>query len=148
MSGSRSAAREIRLRPPAGLKFFWVDMADGVFNDRFLAPARYREAVHALGPLQFDECFGYAPLLGGGKYRLHTAAMITLCHLLDPGAEFVILETINDCEYKTKDKNHTVQLYLAAPAEDQKRAFGGHSMVGRRFASHAVQQRYNRHLCL
>ena len=25
------------------------------------------------------------------------------------GAEFVILETINDCEYKTKDKNHTVQ---------------------------------------
>ena len=64
------------------------------------------------------------------------------------GAEFVILETINDCEYKTEGKTIRCRLYLAAPAEDQERAFGGHSMVGRRFASHAVQQRYNRHLCL
>ena len=55
----------------AGLKFFWGDLADGVFNDRFLELARYREAVQALGPLQFDECFGYAPLLGlGGSRRL------------------------------------------------------------------------------
>ena len=32
----------------AGLKFFWGDLADGVFNDRFLELARYREAVQAL----------------------------------------------------------------------------------------------------
>ena len=55
----------------AGLKFFWGDLADGVFNDRFLELARYREAVQALGPLQFDECFGYAPLLSlGGSRRV------------------------------------------------------------------------------
>ena len=55
----------------AELKFFWGDLADGVFNDRFLELAWYREAVQALGPLQFDECFGYAPLLGlGGNRRV------------------------------------------------------------------------------
>ena len=55
----------------AGLKFFWGDLADGVFNDRFLELTQYREAVQALGPLQFDECFGYAPLLGlGGSRRV------------------------------------------------------------------------------
>ena len=48
-------------------------MADGVFNDRFLELARYREAVQALGPLRFDECFGYAPLpgLGGSRRAEH-----------------------------------------------------------------------------
>ena len=34
------------------------------------------------------------------------------------GAEFVILETINNCEYKTKDRTLRGRLYLAAPAED------------------------------
>lgn len=53
----------------AGLRFFWGDLADGVFNDRFLELARYREAVQVLGPLLFDECFGYAPLLGLGGSR-------------------------------------------------------------------------------
>ena len=53
----------------AGLKFFWGDLADGVFNDRFLELAQYREAVQTLGPLGFDECFGYAPLLALGGRR-------------------------------------------------------------------------------
>lgn len=53
----------------AGLGFFWGDLVDGVFNDRFLELARYREAVQTLGPLGFDECFGYAPLLALGGSR-------------------------------------------------------------------------------
>lgn len=57
----------------AGLNFFWGDLADGVFNDRFLELGRYREAVQALGPLRFDECFGYVPLpgLGGSRRAEH-----------------------------------------------------------------------------
>ena len=48
---------------------YWIKSA--IFNDRFLELARYREAVQALGPLQFDECFGYAPLPGlGGSRRV------------------------------------------------------------------------------
>lgn len=57
----------------AGLNFFWGDLADGVFNDRFLELAWYQEAIQALGPLQFNECFGYAPLLclGGSRRAEH-----------------------------------------------------------------------------
>lgn len=57
----------------AGLNFFWGDLADGVFNDRFLELARYQKAIQALGPLRFDECFGYAPLpgLGGSRRAEH-----------------------------------------------------------------------------
>ena len=53
----------------AGLNFFWDDLADGVFDDRFLELAWYQEAIQALGRLQFNECFGYAPLLGLGGSR-------------------------------------------------------------------------------
>lgn len=53
----------------AGLKFFWSDLEDGIFDSRFLDLAQYREAVQVLGALRFDECFGYAPLLGMGGRR-------------------------------------------------------------------------------
>ena len=53
----------------AGFDFFWSDLEDGVFDSRFLELAQYKEAVQTLGPLQFDECFGYVPLLGMGGSR-------------------------------------------------------------------------------
>lgn len=58
----------------AGLNFFWEDLAGGVFDGGFLELARYREAVQALGPLGFGECFGCVPLpvLGGAA---HPAAL-------------------------------------------------------------------------
>lgn len=59
------------------------------------------------------------------------------------GAEFVILETINDCEYKTKDKTIRCRLYLAAPAEDQERAFWVHSTVSKSWGGDSLPMRYS-----
>lgn len=50
----------------AGFKFFWGDLADGAFDNRFFDMPQYRETVQRYGPLQYDECFGYVPLLGLG----------------------------------------------------------------------------------
>lgn len=53
----------------AGFDFFWDDLADGVFDTRFFEIADYEAAVEQWGQLQFDECFGYTPLLGLGGNR-------------------------------------------------------------------------------
>ena len=59
------------------------------------------------------------------------------------GAEFVILETINDCEYKTEDKTIRCKLYLAAPVEDQERAFWVHSTVTKSWGGDSLPMRYS-----
>lgn len=59
------------------------------------------------------------------------------------GAEFVILETINNCEYKTKDKTLRCRLYLAAPAEDQEHAFWVHSTVTKSWGGDSLPMRYS-----
>ena len=59
------------------------------------------------------------------------------------GAEFVILETINNCEYKTQDKTLRCRLYLAAPAEDQERAFWVHSTVTKSWGGDSLPMRYS-----
>ena len=59
------------------------------------------------------------------------------------GAEFVILETINDCEYKTEDKTIRCKLYLAAPVEDQERAFWVHSTVSKSWGGDSLPMRYS-----
>lgn len=48
----------------AGFNFFWSDLADGAFDTRFFELAEYEAATNRWGQLQFDECFGYTPLLG------------------------------------------------------------------------------------
>lgn len=53
----------------AGFNFFWGDLADGAFDTRFFDLAEYEAATNRLGQLQFDECFGYTPLLGLGGSR-------------------------------------------------------------------------------
>lgn len=59
------------------------------------------------------------------------------------GAEFVILETINDCEYKTEGKTIRCRLYLAAPAEAQERAFWVHSTVSKSWGGDSLPMRYS-----
>ena len=53
----------------AGFDFFWNDLADGVFDTAHFEIPNYKAAVKKWGQLQFDECFGYTPLLGLGGNR-------------------------------------------------------------------------------
>lgn len=59
------------------------------------------------------------------------------------GAEFAILETINNCEYKTEGETLRCKLYLVAPAEDQERAFWVHSTVSKRWGGDSLPMRYS-----
>ena len=53
----------------AGFNYFWGDLADGAFDASVFEIKQYKEAVRKWGLLQFDECFGYTPLLGLGGSR-------------------------------------------------------------------------------
>ena len=53
----------------AGFGFFWEDLESGAFDSRFFDRPLYQEAVERWGPLQFDQCFGFTPLLGLGGSR-------------------------------------------------------------------------------
>ncbi|MEY8259164.1 T6SS immunity protein Tdi1 domain-containing protein [Oscillospiraceae bacterium 50-60] len=57
----------------AGFDFFWNDLADGVFDTAHFEIPIYEAAVKKWGQLQFDECFGYTPLLrlGGSRNADH-----------------------------------------------------------------------------
>lgn len=45
--------------------------------------------------------------------------------------DFVILETINNCEYRTENETIKCRLYLAAPSENREQAFWVHSTLGK-----------------
>lgn len=60
------------------------------------------------------------------------------------GTDFVILKTINNCEYRTEDETIRCRLYLAAPAEDQECAFWVHSTVSKRWGGDSLPMRYSR----
>ena len=63
----------------AGFGYFWGDLADGAFDTRFFDMAQYREAVQRYGPLRFDECFGYVPLLGlGGSKKVNNLRKVKI----------------------------------------------------------------------
>ncbi len=50
----------------AGFEFFFSDLLDEGFCDRHLDWQQYKGAVVMKGKLDFDDCFGYVPLLGLG----------------------------------------------------------------------------------
>lgn len=50
----------------SGFHFFWEDLESGVFDKKFFDRELYQAAVKQQGTLQFDECFGFVPLLGLG----------------------------------------------------------------------------------
>lgn len=50
--------------------FFERKLTDPTYLERVFAPGNYKPAKERLGDLDFDECFGYVPLLGlGGAER-------------------------------------------------------------------------------
>lgn len=51
---------------PGGFEFFWEDLENGYIEEISKELDKYKAAVERLGELEFDECFGYTPLLGLG----------------------------------------------------------------------------------
>lgn len=49
-----------------GFKYFWEDLENDDIDEINNAIDNYKAAVARLGELEFDECFGYTPLLGLG----------------------------------------------------------------------------------
>lgn len=55
----------------ASFKYFFNDLQDDYFIEKYLEIDKYKEAVSKLGQLEYDECFGYVPLLGlGGSEKV------------------------------------------------------------------------------
>ncbi len=51
-----------------GFDFFMDDLKDGELDEEYLSISQYDAAVKKHGDLQYDECFGYVPILAlGGK---------------------------------------------------------------------------------
>ena len=68
----------------SGFNFFWGDLADGAFDARFFELAEYEAATKSLGQLQFDECFGYTPLLGlGGSKKVDNLRKVKIKEHID-----------------------------------------------------------------
>ena len=68
----------------SGFNFFWGDLADGAFDARFFELAEYQAATNRLGQLQFDECFGYTPLLGlGGSKKVDNLRKVKITEHID-----------------------------------------------------------------
>lgn len=54
-----------------GFKYFFGDLQDDYFIEEYLEIDKYNEAISLLGKLEYDECFGYVPLLGlGGSEKV------------------------------------------------------------------------------
>lgn len=60
------------------------------------------------------------------------------------GEGFVILETINNCEYRADNKTIRCRLYLAAPSENQEQTFWVHSTLGKRWGGDSLPVQYRR----
>lgn len=52
----------------AGFDFFIDDVQFGLLDEKHLSIKQYNDAIKKIGELEYDECFGYVPLLAlGGK---------------------------------------------------------------------------------
>lgn len=63
----------------SGFKYFFNDLQDDYFIEKYLEIDRYNEAVAKHGELNFDECFGYVPLLGlGGSEKVENLKKVRI----------------------------------------------------------------------
>lgn len=61
----------------AGFKFFFSNMLDEDFQKDFFELALYKLANEKIGKLDFDECYGFVPLLGlGGKKNVENLEIV------------------------------------------------------------------------
>ncbi len=63
----------------AGFEFFFSDLSNDSFLNKYLDWNPYQEAVKRYGKPGFDECFGYAPLLGlGGPEKVENLKKVKI----------------------------------------------------------------------
>lgn len=63
----------------SGFKFFFSDLQEESFIQRFFEISKYNEAVKMWGNIKYDECFGYVPLLGlGGSEKVENLKKVKI----------------------------------------------------------------------
>ncbi|GAA0711564.1 DUF1851 domain-containing protein [Paraclostridium ghonii] len=63
----------------SGFEFFWEDISADYVCNEFFELDKYYEAVKAYGELEYDECFGYVPLLGlGGSEKVENLKKVKI----------------------------------------------------------------------
>ncbi|EPY2275110.1 T6SS immunity protein Tdi1 domain-containing protein [Clostridium sporogenes] len=63
----------------SGFEFFWEDVSTGYFCEEFFELDKYNEAIEKYGELEYDECFGYVPLLGlGGSEKVENLRKVKI----------------------------------------------------------------------
>ena len=61
-----------------GFDFFFDDITDGELDNK-LSIKQYKAAIKKLGDLEYDECFGYVPLLAlGGKESVNNLKKVKI----------------------------------------------------------------------
>lgn len=62
-----------------GFDFFFDDVTDGELDGEYLSIKQYKSAIKKLGKLEYDECFGYVPLLSlGGKESVNNLKIVKI----------------------------------------------------------------------
>jgi hypothetical protein len=62
-----------------GFDFFFDDVTDGELDDDYLSIKQYEAAIKNFGNLEYDECFGYVPLLAlGGKESVNNLKKVKI----------------------------------------------------------------------
>jgi len=63
----------------SGFDFFWDDVITDYFCKEFFELDKYNKAVSKLGEVEYDECFGYVPLLGlGGSEKVENLKIVKI----------------------------------------------------------------------
>lgn len=63
----------------SGFDFFFDDLTDGELDEEYLSIKQYKAATKKLGSLEYDECFGYVPLLAlGGKESVNNLKKVKI----------------------------------------------------------------------
>lgn len=63
----------------SGFDFFWDDINTEYFCNEFFELNKYNEAIEFHGHLEFDQCFGYVPLLGlGGSEKVENLKKVKI----------------------------------------------------------------------
>ena len=63
----------------AGFGFFLEDLENGRFNEKFFDIDMYTEATRMWGNIEFNECFGFVPLLGlGGSQKVENLKKVKI----------------------------------------------------------------------
>ena len=73
-----------------GFDFFFDELTNGELDDDELNIKQYKAAIKKLGNLEYDECFGYVPLLAlGGKESVNNLKKVKIREHIAMIYEFV-----------------------------------------------------------